>query len=238
MSQAIYNFHQGLDFFLSREARGEPLQVAFKGRQSVKHLIEALGVPHTEVGRIQVNGQQSDLGYITQDGDQVEVWPNLPGCPFDPPRFLLDSHLGRLAAHLRMLGFDCLYRNDYDDEQLAHFAAGDNRILLSRDRHLLMRKILRFGYSPRSLDPLEQLREVVRRYDLAERIQPFRRCIRCNGLLEPVDKRDVLARLEPLTRKYFNDFAICQDCDQVYWQGSHYERMLRLIRTITVNGEA
>ena len=203
----------------------------FQGRQSLKHLVESLGVPHPEIGQVQVNSQEAKLSAITQDGDRVEVHPVPNSCPVEP-RFLLDSHLGRLAAYLRMLGFDCLYRNDYDDAELAGILQRDERILLSRDRRLLMRKVVTHGYCPRSLDSLEQLTEVVGRFDLTKSISPFHRCVRCNHPLEPVSKEAILNRLEPLTKQYFDEFHICPDCEQIYWKGSHYERMQELIEQI------
>ena len=232
MSTAQFHFHPELEFFLSPGRRGAAAVVSFKGRQSVKHLIESLGVPHTEVGTLLVNGRETGLGHITKNGERVEVWPAAPGCPL-APRFLLDSHLGRLTAHLRMLGFDCLYRNDYTDADLAELAGREARILLSRDRRLLMRKVVQYGYCLRSLEPQEQLIEVVRRFQLADKIVPFRRCLRCNTPLEPVSKEKVLDRLEPLTKKYFDEFRLCPACDQVYWKGSHYERMQRLIEQLS-----
>jgi uncharacterized protein with PIN domain len=229
---ARFSFKGDLNFFLPLEHRQSPtLSLSFRGRQSLKHLIESLGVPHTEVGQALVDGQPVNLAHITQDGEQVEVWPATPGCPIEP-RFLLDSHLGKLTAHLRMLGFDCQYRNDYEDAELVELAEKQNRILLTRDRRLLMRKVVRYGYCPRSLEPDQQLVEVVRRFDLRDKLQPFHRCLRCNAPLESVSKEAVLERLEPLTKKYFDEFAICRDCDQVYWKGSHYERMQRLIRRV------
>lgn len=203
----------------------------FRGRQSVKHLAESLGAPHPEIGRVQVNGRDEATGWITQDGDRVEVHPVENGCPIEP-RFLLDCHLGRLNAHLRMLGFDCSYQNDYDDAMMTGIAQREARILLTRDRRLLMRKVIQHGYCLRSLEPLEQLTEVVQRFDLTDKIQPFHRCLRCNHPLEPVDKEAVIDRLEPLTKLYFDEFHICPACRQIYWKGSHYERMLKLVERI------
>jgi uncharacterized protein with PIN domain/sulfur carrier protein ThiS len=224
-------FDESLLFFLPPGRRAAPLTLAHRERQSIKHLVESLGVPHTEVGEVRVNGRIARLEEIAENGDRIEVQAAAPGCPIEP-RFLLDSHLGRLAAHLRMCGFDCLYANDYEDSRLAEIMAADERILLSRDRRLLMRKVVRHGYCLRSLDPQEQLREVIRRFDLLDRIVPFRRCLRCNALLEPVAKSAILERLEPKTKKYFDEFAICRACDQVYWKGSHWERMQVLIDSL------
>lgn len=231
MSTAYFLFFGRLNDFLHRDQRDRNIPVHFHGRQSIKHLAESLGVPHPEIGRVQVNGQEAKLSAITQDGDRVGVHPIPNGSPVEP-RFLLDNHLGRLAAYLRMLGFDCLYRNDYDDEELADIIEQDGRILLSRDRRLLMRKVVVHGYCLRSLDSREQLIEVVERFDLADSIVPFHRCVRCNHPLEPVGKEAVLDRLEPLTRQYFDEFHICPACKQIYWKGSHYERMQKLIEQI------
>ncbi len=206
----------------------------FRGRQSLKHLVESLGVPHPEIGLIEVRGQERPLSVVTQDEDEVEVHPILNGCAIEP-RFLLDNHLGRLAAYLRMLGFDSLYHNQYSDEELAEILRKDERILLTRDRRLLMRKAVMFGYCPRSLDSIEQLTEVIERFDLLKRMTPFHRCLRCNHLLNTVPKELVLDRLEPLTKLYFDDFQICPNCQQIYWKGSHYDRMERLIQQMMKN---
>lgn len=194
----------------------------------MKHLAESLGTPHPEIGRIQVNGRDEALGYITQDGDRVEIYPIEDGCPIEP-RFVLDCHLGRLTAHLRMLGFDCTYQNDFDDALMADIVQREGHILLTRDRRLLMRKIILHGYCLRSL---EQVREVVQRFELANKIQPFHRCLRCNHPLQAVDKEAVLEHLQPLTKQYFDVFHICPACGQIYWKGSHYEQMRELVAQI------
>jgi len=233
MSTAYFQFFDRLHDFLLRDQRDQII-LNFRGRQSIKHLAESLGVPHPEIGPVQVNGQETTLSTITQDGDRVEVHPLPNGCPIEP-RFVLDNHLGRLTAYLRMLGFDCLYRNDYDDEELAETSQREERILLSRDRRLLMRKSVTYGYCLRSLDSLEQLTEVIRRFNLASRIVPFHRCLRCNHYLEPVAKEVVIDRLEPLTRLYFDEFQICPACQQIYWKGSHYEKMQKLVEEVIEN---
>ena len=228
MSTTQFVFFGRLNDFLPQAQREQAIRVDFRGRQSIKHLVESLGVPHPEMGAVQVNGQASALDHIAQDGDQIEVHPVPNGCPIEP-RFILDNHLGRLAAYLRMLGFDCLYRNDYADEEMAVVVQREERILLSRDRRLLMRKVVTHGYCLRSLEPAQQLAEVIERFELSDRIVPFHRCLRCNHPLEPVDKEIVLDRLEPLTKLYFEEFQICPACHKVYWKGSHYEQMQRLI---------
>jgi hypothetical protein len=185
-----------------------------------------------EVGLITSNDAQVEFGYLPKDGDRINIHPVKPGCSIEP-RFILDGHLGRLAAYLRMLGFDTLYQNHIQDSDLAEIAIRDNRILLTRDRRLLMRKSIGNGYCLRSLEPREQLTEVVNRFDLAGRVTPFKRCLRCNEILHNVDKKDILDRLLPLTKKYYEEFAFCPTCNQIYWKGSHFERMSVLIADST-----
>ena len=234
MSMANFLFHGRLSDFLHRDQRERKIAIDFRGRQSIKHLAESLGVPHPEIGRIQVNGEDEVVGRITHDGDDVEVYPIENSCLVEP-RFLLDCHLGRLTAHLRMLGFDCVYQNHFDDPIMADIVQREERILLTRDRRLLMRKIILHGYCLRSLNSLEQLTEVIQRFELTNKIQPFHRCLRCNHPLEAVDKDVILDRLKPLTKQYFEQFHICPACRQIYWKGSHYEQMQNLIERIAKN---
>ena len=240
--QAHFHFYAELNDLLSQVGGVVAVPLSQNGDQSVNHLIESLGIPHTEVGRVLVDGVNVDFGYLVQGGDQVEIYPFSCAEP-DPsaaPRFILDNHLGRLAAYLRMLGFDALYRNDFQDDELARLCYWEERILLTRDKRLLMRNQVSRGYWLRSKIPRRQLEEVVRRYRLAGAIRPFQRCVRCNEPLVPVDKDIVLERLEPLTRRYFDEFHLCPACDRVYWKGSHYERMRLLIEQVkntAVEGE-
>jgi uncharacterized protein len=235
--EASFRFDEELRPLLGVEQRQlEALAVAFKGTPSIKHLVEALGVPHTEVGEVWVNGGSASLETNLRGGERVEVRSPRGGegarAPGAEPRFIADNHVGRLAVYLRMLGCDTLYRNDYQDPELAQTASDEQRILLTRDRRLLMRKAVKYGYCLRSTDPREQLKEVARRFGLARQEQTFRRCLRCNALLQPVAKEAVWERLEPLTQQYFDEFSLCPGCGQVYWKGSHYEHMQELIRGI------
>jgi uncharacterized protein with PIN domain len=150
----------------------------------------------------------------------------------------LDSHLGKLAVYLRMFGYDALYQNDFDDEAIAEISSRENRILLTRDRGLLKRKIIKDGYWIRSLEPTIQIEEVLVKFNLVENRKVFQRCLICNQPLQPVEKICVIDKLEPITRKYFNEFYICPDCRRVYWKGSHYERMKAFIEKLVNNGGA
>lgn len=229
MKIARFRFDADLQALLQHAHEGGAFDYAFNGPQSVKHLVESVGIPHTEFGAARANSLSVSPAYIVQHGDLVDVQGHPPEVLAEEPRFVLDGHLGRLAAHLRMLGLDTLYDSGYADQTLASIAAFEERIVLSRDRRLLMRKTVTRGYLVRSLDPEQQLIETVRRYRLLRWARPFRRCIRCNHPLEPVDKAAVLNRLEPLTKLYFEEFRICPACRQVYWKGSHFERMEGLI---------
>ncbi|MBW7882780.1 MAG: Mut7-C ubiquitin/RNAse domain-containing protein [Caldilineaceae bacterium] len=236
MFEATFRFYGVLNDFLPTEQRGQPIDIAVEEKAAVKHPIEALGVPHPEVEAILVNRRPVDFFYHVRAGDRVDVYPydwlsQLAGyVALRPPVpapvcFVADSHLGQLASYLRLLGFDTLYRNDYSDAELAQISAEDGRVLLTRDRGLLKHKIVVFGYCVRETQPRRQLISVLRRFELASQISPWQRCVRCNGLLVPVDKAKILHRLEPKTRLYYDDFQRCATCNQIYWQGSHFERM-------------
>ena len=243
MKQVWFRFYAELNDFLPAVKRQVAFAHSFEGRVSVKHLIEALGVPHPEVELVLVNGRSVDFSYLVQDGDQISVYPVFESMDIRPlvrvrpeplrePRFVLDTHLGRLAAYLRMLGFDTVYRNDYADKALAQISSRESRILLTRDRGLLKRSEVTHGYCVRGTNPRRQLVEVLRRFDLFQAATPFTRCIRCNGSLRPVAKEAVSHRLQPKTRQYYNEFRICQACDRIYWKGSHYKRMRGFIQGV------
>jgi uncharacterized protein with PIN domain len=152
--------------------------------------------------------------------------------PLRETRFILDVHLGRLAVYLRMLGFDAFYRNDYADEELARLSSQEGRILLTRDRGLLKRNLVTHGCCIRATNPRQQLVEVLRRFDLFASLDPFSRCLHCNGQLQKVDKEAVSDRLPPQTRMYYDEFRRCQNCDRVYWPGSHFQRMQQFIESV------
>lgn len=239
---ATFFFYGELNDFLAKSRRSRPIRCLFRGRQTVKHLIESFGVPHPEVGSIKLGEQHLSLDAFVEDGDFVEVYPPALPLPLpnpssgdeEPIRFVLDNHLGRLAAYLRLFGFDAFYRNDIQDDELAQISGAEGRVLLTRDHRLLMRTCIQHGYWLRSKIPRQQLVEVFRRWNLAAWARPFRRCLRCNGLLQAVAKAEVLSQLQPLTRLYYDDFHRCSSCGQVYWQGSHYERMQEWMQKVIV----
>ncbi len=240
---AEFRFYAELNDFLPPAKRQISFTHRLKDRASVKDAIESLGVPHPEVDLILVNGESVDFSYLVQDGDRISVYPvsvaidasslsRVRPQPLQQICFVLDIHLGKLATYLRLLGFDVLYQNDYQDEQLACLSSREQRVLLTQDRGLLKRSVVVYGYCVRESDPLRQVVEVLQRFDLFQAIAPLQRCLRCNGLLQPVCKEAISDRLPPLTRQYYNEFSICQTCAQIYWKGAHYGRIQRFIDRI------
>ncbi len=229
--KATFTFIAELNDFLPHFWKDTSFVLEFAPHQSLKHLIESLGVPHTDFRQVLVNGREADPGSRLREGDQVTVYP--ANSPLEgEPCFVLDNHLGQLATYLRMLGFDSLYRNDYQDEELAEVASQEERVLLTRDRRLLMRKVIRLGYCIHQTDPRQQAVEVLKRFRLQGQVRPFQRCLRCNSPLQVISKEDILERLEPLTKIYYEEFRICPNCSRIYWKGSHYGHMLEMIETM------
>jgi len=243
VSRAQFRFYEELNDFLPPALRKREFSYAFHGTPAIKDAIEALGVPHTEVDLILIDGESVDFHRRLRGGERVAVYPmferfdigsvsRLRPRPLRQTRFVLDVHLGTLARYLRMLGFDALYRNDYHDQDIIAHSHEDRRVILTRDKGLLKHGAVTHGYWMRETEPLRQLREVVRAFDLAGRCRPFTRCIACNGVVEPVDKSTVMDRLPERVRERFERFTRCQSCGRVYWPGSHYDRMRDIVRAI------
>lgn len=233
---AEFRFYAELNDFLPAEQRQRSLLYHFKGHPGIKDPIEVFGVPHTEVDLILVNGQPVGFNYQLQANDRVAAYPifksldigllsGLRQKTLPLPRFVLDVNLGKLAKSLRLLGFDSLYRNDYRDADVVEIAVNEQRIVLTRDRRLLFAKLIVHGYWVRSVHVERQVAEVLRRFKLYGSIRPFMLCPLCNGKLAQVSKEDVLDHLEPKTKLYYEVFHRCNDCGQIYWQGSHIENM-------------
>jgi hypothetical protein len=243
MKKVCIRFYAQLNDFLPPERRMQTTTCSFDVAGAVKDSIEAMGVPHTEVDLILVNSEPVDFSYRLQDGDRVSVFPRFCSIDIHPirhlrpkvlgeRRFVADGHLGRLAAYLRMLGFDTLYKKNYQDEEMARLSSVERRILLTRDRGLLKRNVISRGYYVRATEPARQLIEVVREFELTSHVFPFRRCMHCNAVLQEVRKEAISQRLLPETAKHFEEFYACPDCHRVYWKGSHYRRMKQFIESI------
>lgn len=229
---AEFSFYGELNDFLPPDQRDQTVLYRFNGRPGIKDPIEVLGVPHTEVDAIVVNGESAGFVYKLQNGDRVSVYPiscglgeasavKLRDALTGNVDFVVDVNLGKLARLLRLLGFDTLYDSAFIDREIVELSVNQNRIILTRDRRLLHAKEIIRGYWVRSVIPNQQLAEVVARFNLIGRIHPFYRCAACNGLIEKVEKQLVLHLLEPKTKKYYDIFYCCRDCGKVYWRGSH-----------------
>lgn len=240
------HFHGWLTTLIQRVRRSNGLLTpALNRRTSIKDLIESFGVPHTEVGSIEINRQLVPFDHIIEGESTVEIFPSQPPvnvlspCLLRPKslaaiRFLVDSNVAKLAGKLRMAGFDTLHDPLLHDAQLADMANETNRILLSRDIQLLKRKKIEFGHFVRETIPDRQLAEIIHFYDLSDAIRPFSRCMLCNGILAPVQKEDILDQLEPLTRKFYHTFLRCRLCKQIYWSGTHRKPMEKILRELSL----
>ncbi|MFW6054597.1 MAG: Mut7-C RNAse domain-containing protein [Thermodesulfobacteriota bacterium] len=241
-------FKGDLNYFLANDKPNNPIRYPLERRASVKDLIESLGPPHTEIGEIRANSRQVGFDFIVSGGDVLVVKPNVP--PVDPCRstilrpepltglrFVVDVNVGKVAMLLRSLGFDTAYHWTWRDREIAALAHEEGRIVLSKDIGLLKRKKVTWGLFVRASEPDAQLREVLDFFGLRPPFDLFSRCLRCNSLLRKVDKQAIIHRLEPKTRKYFQEFSICPDCRRIYWAGSHQEKLLHRIEA-AVGGES
>ena len=247
-SHASFRFYAELNDHLSPDRRYKTLENAFFTPAAVKDMIEGFGVPHTEVDLIIANGQSVGFSYLVQAGDRIAVYPmfesfdvsaeqRLRTRPLRNPKFILDVHLGKLAAYLRMLGFDAEYGRSSADAELAHIAATEHRILLTRDRGLLKHGVVTHGYWVRETDSRRQTAEVMHRFQLAGAIQPFTRCMACNGTLQQIAKDQARGRVPQHSIERHQEFQRCSRCGRVYWKGSHYARMSQWIEELAAEAD-
>lgn len=216
---------------------------------SVKDMIEACGIPHTEVDLIVASGRSVDFSYLVSHGDRVSVFPVFRSIDITPivkvrpeplrtMQFVADVHLGRLARYLRLLGFDTLYERDWDDHELVRISTTEQRVALTRDVGLLKHRSITHGYYVRATTPREQVIEVVRRFCLARQLTPFTRCMTCNGDLVQVAKKEIIHLLPHRTRRHVDDFRVCSSCDKVYWQRAHHQELRRIVASVSRIGQA
>jgi uncharacterized protein len=246
MNLAWFRFYEELNEFLPSAKRKKLFSYTFNGTPSVKDAIEALGIPHVEVDLILVNSVSVEFTYQLRNGDIVSVYPvfeslditsvvHLRAKPLRSTRFILDVHLGKLAKYLRFCGFDSLYDRDLDDTEIIRLSISDKRIILTRDVGLLKNGRVTHGYWIRSQHPGEQIKEIFQKFDLKNQLSLFSRCMECNGALVEVSKENILDHILPLTREHYHKFRICSDCNRIYWEGSHYEKMTKYIEFIIKN---
>jgi len=243
MVSATFRFYEELNEFLAPERRGQEFACRCARAATTKHMIEALGVPHTEVELVLVNGESVGFGRLLADGDRVAVYPKFEALDITPllrvrerplrvTRFIADAHLGRLAHLLRMTGFDTVYENGIRDEDIERLAGKDHRVVLTRDRELLKRRGISHGCYVHALRPEQQLREIFERLDLARSAQPFTRCLSCNWPLHPVEKSRVAALLPSGVSERQERFSMCDGCGRVFWEGTHWRRMRELVDSL------
>lgn len=237
MATVTLRLHEQLWPLLARERRCESFEYDCAQQASAKHALEALGVPHTEVEWLAVKGRPAGLDQLLRDGDLIEAWPRLTTPPSgyfqqlrvwplpSSSRFIADAHLGGLARLLRLAGFDTLYRQDYQDREIARLSASETRIALTRDRELLKQRDIEYGCFVREQQPWSQLTELLRRLQLATAVRPFSLCLECNVTLQQVERAAVLDSLPPAVQAGQQHFTRCAQCDRIYWQGSHWKRM-------------
>jgi hypothetical protein len=248
LAVAQFRFYEELNDFIAPGRRKREFEFSCARAATVKNAIEAIGVPHTEVELILVNGVSVDFSYRVRDGDRFSVYPMFEAFDVAPllrvrervlrtPRFIADAHLGGLARLLRMLGLDTLYDNTFTDAEIRRRAATEGRIVLTRDRDLLKCADVTHGCYVHALKPQDQLREVVERLQLAGQSKPLSLCLHCNLPLQPIAKELVLDRLPPCVAAHQNKFRHCPGCDRVYWQGDHYRRMTELLNGLVPAAE-
>jgi len=235
-----FRFYEELNDFLPRSLRKQTFRCSFRGAPAVKHVIEGLGVPHTEVDLILVDGASVCFSHRLHGGERVAVYPTferfdisplirLRPAPLRTPTFVADVHLGTLARYLRLLGFDTRYDNEFDDCTLVRLSVAERRILLTRDVALLKHRALTHAHFVRDARPERQLREIVKALDLAAKMKPFSRCMKCNGRLLEAARRSIASVVPAGVLAGAQRFARCTDCGRVYWSGSHAQSLARII---------
>ena len=240
---AEFRFYEELNDFLPEEQRKVSFRHSFHGTPSVKDTVQAIGVPHTAIDLILVDGHSVDFAHRLRGGERIAVYPvferldispltRLRPKPLRDTRFILDVHLGKLTSYLRMLGFDAAYDRDWDDDVIIDLSLEQKRIILTRDIGLLKQSRVTHGYWLRHHQPLEQLQELLSSLDLSRQLRPFTRCMDCNGQIQQVPRSKISTLVDAEIFKRFEAFWRCRDCRKIYWQGSHYHRMLEQISKI------
>ncbi|MDB5822998.1 MAG: hypothetical protein JWR21_1702 [Herminiimonas sp.] len=249
MTHATFRFYAELNDFLPRDRRQKECSVNCARDATVKHMIEALGVPHTEVELVMVNGESVGFERRIADGDRIAVYPLCESLDVTPilrvreqalrdTRFVADAHLGGLARLLRIAGFDTRFENTAGDNDIVALSRDEHRIVLTRDVELLKRRELTHGCYVRAIKPVEQFQEIVARLDLASCFHPFSLCLECNAPLVGIDKASVVARVPPMAYACHEHFSTCEGCHRVYWEGTHWRRMREMLDSISAHTKA
>jgi len=239
----LLRFYEELNDFLPKEKRKVRFEHLYIDRASIKDVIESLGVPHTEVDLILVKGNSFGFDYLISDGDDISIYPvfesmditdlqHLRPKPLRNPKFIADVHLGKLTRYLRMMGFDVLYKNNFEDDEIVNLSLTEKRSILTKDRGILKCSKVTHGYWIRNKQVRAQVEEVIKRFDLKKIIKEFSRCIDCNSLLIKTNKDEILNELPPKVAGYQEEFYRCPECKKNYWKGTHHQKMLKFIQSI------
>lgn len=243
MINLLLRFYEELNDFLPLEKRKMSFNYAVAPHTAIKDVIESVGVPHTEIDLILVNQQSVDFTYQVKEGDYISVYPvfeaidikeivHLHPEPLRNTQFILDVHLGKLARYLRLLGYDVAYSTHLSDSEIIERSQKEKRIILTRDVGLLKNKSVTHGYWIRHIEINKQVTEVLERFDLFRQCKPFTRCMECNGILDNVDKKDIVPDLSERILKSYQDFKRCNQCKKIYWQGTHYNKLKKWVLQI------
>ncbi len=237
MPKGIFRFYEELNDFLPKHRRKTDFEAKFKGKRSIKDMIEALGVPHTEIDLILVNGNSVDFKYILQDEDRVSVYPVfeslnitdvtlLRKIPLRRNKFIADTNLGDIVKYMRALGFNLYYDPLLSTREIVEISKRENRVILTKSRKLLKSKDVSHGIFISPGTATEQIRRIIDCLDIKNDIKPFSRCLRCNTLLNIVPKEKFLDGIPPKTKEFYDEYVQCRSCDKTYWKGTHFINLI------------
>lgn len=243
MAIAVFRFYEELNDILEARHRRRHVEVAFEGRESVKDMIEALGVPHTEVDLILVNGVSVDFAYLLQDGDRVSVYPvfesldirgvtRLRDLPLRDPRFIADTNIWDIVKYMRALGLDVACDPTPSPPDIIRISNREKRTILTRSKRLLKHREATRGILLRSGTTVQEIRRIIHLLSLREVIAPFSRCLVCNTPLVPVSKKEVWDKVPQKARASHEDYASCPGCGRIYWEGTHLRKLREVVREI------
>jgi len=243
MPEATFRFYEELNDFLPKHKRKTDFRAGFQGKRSIKDMIEAIGVPQTEIDLVLVNGESLDFSYILKDGDRVSVYPvfeslnienatRLRKIPLRRTKFIADTHLGDIVKYMRALGLDVHFDPSISSRKIIEISMEEDRIILTKSRNLLKFKEVTHGIFIRPGTCEEQIRRIVDYLDIRDQIRPFSRCLHCNSLFRSIPKESIAHRIPPKTKELCDKYVRCESCARIYWKGTHYVSMQKVVDRI------
>lgn len=146
-------------------------------------------------------------------------------------KFVVDNNVGKLAKWLRIMGYDATLFSGDDDGRMVKVALAQNRVILTKDREVMKRRLVTSGKLKailiRSDDVEAQLRQVVEALNLDYHFSPFSICLECNLRLVEKDKGTVQELVPPYVFKSQREYMECPSCHRIYWRGTHWQAMNR-----------